>query len=246
MSKNVQLERDTKAIEDEMVREASEFHPTNKGMLLLSIGVILFMIAQLCWNIVLNKKMDTMGGKITEVASITDADRARVDEFEQLYKSNSALNGEVINSILNNVKDLKDHVEDEIDRIDKHVDEVEQSKLDKKQKKTEATTVASSATTTPVSSTTPSGGNMTLVGYYELTAYEETGYPCANGNYPTVGYTVACNSLPLGTRIYIEGYGEYVVEDTGGMGGGVVDIYLGDPGACIQFGRQGANVYIVN
>lgn len=87
---------------------------------------------------------------------------------------------------------------------------------------------------------------MSYAGYYELTAYEYTGSTCANGNMPTVGYTVACNSLPLGTQIYIEGYGYYVVEDTGGMGGNVIDIYLGDPGACIQFGRQGANVYIVN
>lgn len=87
---------------------------------------------------------------------------------------------------------------------------------------------------------------MSYAGYFTLTAYEWTGSPCANGNMPSVGYTVACNSLPLGTRIYIEGYGTYVVEDTGGMGGGVIDIYLGDPDACVQFGRQGANVYIVN
>lgn len=83
------------------------------------------------------------------------------------------------------------------------------------------------------------------LGYYTLTAYEWTGNPCANGNYPTGGYTVACNSLPLGTRIYIEGYGEYVVEDRGGMSDSVIDIYLGDYDTCIQFGVQGANVYIV-
>ena len=83
------------------------------------------------------------------------------------------------------------------------------------------------------------------LGYYTLTAYEWTGNPCANGSYPTEGYTVACNSLPLGTRIYIEGYGEYVVEDRGGMSDSVIDIYLGDYDTCIQFGVQGANVYIV-
>jgi 3D (Asp-Asp-Asp) domain-containing protein len=87
-------------------------------------------------------------------------------------------------------------------------------------------------------------GNMRSIGWYELTAYEATGSPCANGNYPTVGYTVACNSLPLGTRIHIAGYGDYVVEDTGGMGGGVIDIYLGDSASCIQFGRQSAEVFI--
>ena len=89
-------------------------------------------------------------------------------------------------------------------------------------------------------------GGMTYVGYYELTAYEWTGNPCANGNYPTTGYTVACNTLPLGTTIYIEGYGTYVVEDTGGMGGGVVDIYMGDVNTCYEFGRQVANIYIID
>ena len=92
----------------------------------------------------------------------------------------------------------------------------------------------------------PVEGGMTYLGCYELTAYEETGSCCANGNYPTVGYTVACNSLPLGTHIYIEEYGDYVVEDTGGMGGGVIDIYLGDYNECINFGRRSANVYVYN
>lgn len=85
----------------------------------------------------------------------------------------------------------------------------------------------------------------TLLGTYELTAYEWTGNPCSDGNYPTCDYTVACNSLPLGTRIYIEGYGEYVVEDRGGMAGNVIDIYMGDYDSCIQFGRRSASIYLL-
>ena len=52
------------------------------------------------------------------------------------------------------------------------------------------------------------------LGTFEMTAYEWTGNPCANGNYPQVGYTVACNSLPLGTTVYIEGVGYRVVEES--------------------------------
>ena len=89
------------------------------------------------------------------------------------------------------------------------------------------------------------GPKMSLVGTYQLTAYIATGNCCASGVYPTVGRTVACNSLPLGTRIYIEGYGEYVVEDTGGMGGGVIDVFVGSYGEAISFGRRSANVYII-
>ena len=91
----------------------------------------------------------------------------------------------------------------------------------------------------------PNTANMTSIGTYELTAYIATGNPCASGVYPTVNHTVACNSLPLGTHIYIEGYGEYVVEDTGGMGGGVIDVFVADYSSAISFGRRTANVYII-
>lgn len=83
------------------------------------------------------------------------------------------------------------------------------------------------------------------LGHYTLTAYEWTGNTCANGEYPTEGYTIACNSLPLGTRVYIEGYGIYTVEDRGGMADNVIDIYLGDYDECIEFGVQEADVYLI-
>lgn len=86
----------------------------------------------------------------------------------------------------------------------------------------------------------------TYLGIYELTAYDATGNPCANGNYPTCGYTVASNSIPMGSRIYIEGYGEYVVEDCGAMSDNVIDVYMGDYDTCIQFGRRSAKVYLIN
>ena len=92
----------------------------------------------------------------------------------------------------------------------------------------------------------PEASEGVYLGCYELTAYPWTGDPCANGSYPTLGYTVACNSLALGTRIYIEGYGEYVVEDRGGMPDNVIDVYMGDYESCIQFGRRSANVYLID
>lgn len=36
-----------------------------------------------------------------------------------------------------------------------------------------------------------------------------------------------------------------VVEDTGGMGNNVVDVYLGDYNECIQFGRWNTEVYVI-
>lgn len=82
-------------------------------------------------------------------------------------------------------------------------------------------------------------------GVFELTAYAWTGNPCANGEYPVEGYTVASNYYPIGTRLWIEGIGERVVTDTGGMSNNVIDIYMGDEETCIQFGRQSAEVYVI-
>ena len=85
------------------------------------------------------------------------------------------------------------------------------------------------------------------LGAFEMTAYEWTGNPCANGNYPEVGYTVACNSLPLGTTVYIEGVGYRVVEDRGAEwhGSSWMDLYLGDVDSCYEWGVRSVEVYIV-
>ena len=85
------------------------------------------------------------------------------------------------------------------------------------------------------------------LGTFEMTAYEWTGNPCANGNYPEVGYTVACNSLPLGTTVYIEGVGYRVVEDRGAEwhGSNWMDLYLGDVDSCYEWGVRSVDVYVV-
>lgn len=89
-----------------------------------------------------------------------------------------------------------------------------------------------------------SGSVGQYLGHYMITAYEWTGDPCANGRYPSEGYTVACNSLPLGTRIYIDGVGERVVEDRGGGGSDWIDLYLGDPDDCWNWGVKYRDVWI--
>ena len=85
------------------------------------------------------------------------------------------------------------------------------------------------------------------IGAYDITAYEWTGYPCANGNYPTEGYTVACNNLPLGTLLYIDGIGYRTVEDRGAdwHSDYWIDLYLGDVSACFEWGIRTRDVWIV-
>ncbi len=103
-------------------------------------------------------------------------------------------------------------------------------------------------------SETADDNGYTYLGCYSLTAYcpcsiccgQWAGGPTTSGAMPSAGHTVACNSLALGTTIYIEGYGTYVVEDTGGMGHGVIDIFFNTHDEALAFGSGSANVYIVN
>ena len=89
------------------------------------------------------------------------------------------------------------------------------------------------------------------LGSYELTAYCGCSYCCgksdgitASGTVATAGRTVASNSIPLGTHILINDV-EYIVEDTGGMGSNVIDIYFNSHQEALEFGRQKGEVYII-
>lgn len=78
----------------------------------------------------------------------------------------------------------------------------------------------------------------------ECTAYTHTGNVTASGVYPVAGRTVASNDFPLGTKLRING-NIYIVEDTGGMGNGVVDIFMDSHAECISFGRQTMQVEVI-
>lgn len=104
--------------------------------------------------------------------------------------------------------------------------------------------------TTQTSTEAPEG--MTYLGTYSLTAYCACEQCCgktdaitASGTVATAGRTVACNSLPFGTVVSING-NQYVVEDRGGMGNNVIDIFFNNHQDAINFGSQSADVYIVN
>ena len=88
---------------------------------------------------------------------------------------------------------------------------------------------------------------MQYMGEWRITAYAYTGSPCANGNYPETGYTIACNSLPFGVEVYIDGVGFRTVEDRGpaSMGDEWCDLYLGDYMECVNWGNQYRKVWVV-
>ena len=52
--------------------------------------------------------------------------------------------------------------------------------------------------------------------------------------------------IPLGTAVYVEGYGYAVADDTGGdIIGNRIDLAMDSHGEAIDFGRQTVKVYIL-
>lgn len=72
----------------------------------------------------------------------------------------------------------------------------------------------------------PSG--MTYIGTYYITGYVASGNPCKDESMPVVGWTAASNDPNLwGKTIHIEGLGDRYIHDTGGMGLGTIDVFVG-------------------
>lgn len=86
-----------------------------------------------------------------------------------------------------------------------------------------------------------------LIGTWRITAYAYTGSACANGEMPETGRTIAHNSLPFGTKVYIEDIGVREVMDRGPayLGTEWCDLYLCDTAECVQWGDQIRKVYLV-
>ena len=82
---------------------------------------------------------------------------------------------------------------------------------------------------------------------FEATAYTWTGNRTATGTWPSRG-TVAVDPrvIPLGTKLYIEGYGPAVAADTGGaIKGQIIDLYLPTEDQCWQWGRRQVEVRVI-
>ena len=78
-------------------------------------------------------------------------------------------------------------------------------------------------------------------------AYETSGYT-ARGSYLRKGLVAVDPSvIPLGTRLYIPGYGHAIADDTGGaIRGNRIDLAFDSYEEAIQFGRRDVTVYIVD
>lgn len=82
----------------------------------------------------------------------------------------------------------------------------------------------------------------------EASAYTFSGRNTYTGTKPGPG-TIAVDPrvIPLGTRLYVEGYGYGVARDVGGaIKGNKVDVFLQSEAAARRWGRKMVNVYLLN
>lgn len=114
--------------------------------------------------------------------------------------------------------------------------------------------VPQKTTTTKSAKNGNSSDNMTYVGKFFITGYDAYCSHCcgksngitASGTQATVGRTIATSKqFSFGTKLYIEGYGTYIVEDRG-VSNGTIDIVAESHEACYDLTRHNVNVYIVN
>lgn len=85
------------------------------------------------------------------------------------------------------------------------------------------------------------------LGQYKITGYDICMQCCgkidgitASGTQATVGRTCAAPpDIPFGTRLWIEGVGERIVEDRGGLGTSKIDVLCEDHPACFAITTEG-------
>ena len=107
----------------------------------------------------------------------------------------------------------------------------------------------STGTATMAMATTDDGASFYYKNSFsvEATAYTWTGNTTATGTWPKVG-TIAVDPdvIPLGSKVYVSGYGFAVAEDTGGaINNNIIDLYMDTYEECIQWGRRQTTIYIL-
>lgn len=79
-------------------------------------------------------------------------------------------------------------------------------------------------------------------------AYTHTGSNTASGTKPKAGFSVAVDpdTIPLGTYLYVDGYGYCKAEDTGGaIKGNKIDLFFDTERECLNWGVRTVRVYVL-
>ena len=186
-----------------------------------------------------------------EISDLNEEVEVQEVIVEQLEKDKKELTEE--NNMLEVDNDAlqldKSSLENELEEVQEKNLELERKLNSKKNETSRSTTNSRSTGNTGSTSNTNSKGR--LLGKFESTAYtlyKDSNAKTAYGLKPQVGViAVDPNVIPLGTKLYVEGYGNAIAGDTGGaIKGRIVDVFFNTRDECMQWGRRQVNVWIVD
>ncbi|MGL4453076.1 MAG: 3D domain-containing protein [Sarcina sp.] len=115
---------------------------------------------------------------------------------------------------------------------------------------------ANSSNSSSTSSNSNSSNSTSTSGYKEVLHVEATAY--SGGTITAMGLkavrdpngisTIAVDPsvIPLGSKVYIPGYGYAIASDTGGaIKGNIIDLFMNSAQACTNWGRRNITIYVV-
>ncbi|EEP9927836.1 DUF348 domain-containing protein [Listeria monocytogenes] len=203
---------------------------------------------------------EKMTVEVTYVNSKAEKKNEQV-KFETVYKEDDSLN-KGVEKVVQEGKNGEKVVEYKVtfeNGKEKKRDVIKENVTSKKtdkvvvrgtKEKVVATPVSNVSTpsTTSSSSSTPSGGKTYRM---ESTAY-------SGGGTTAYGINLSANPglkviavdpriIPLGSKVWVEGYGEAIAGDTGGaIKGNIVDVYFPNESKCYSWGRRMVTVKVLN
>lgn len=185
-----------------------------------------------------------------EIEYDTVSSKQQADYAERIKK----LDDQIV-STQEKMKTLQSKIDDLLDNnTQNEKSNNSQSSNTSNNKSSAATQNDSSSKTVPA----PTTSNKEHLGDFTITYYCTENYPhicgtgdgqTASGAKATPGVTVAADTsiLPMGTKIYIEGIGERVVQDVGGaVKGNHIDVCVNTHSEAMRKGKHSAKVYRVN
>ncbi|EKZ4426543.1 resuscitation-promoting factor [Listeria monocytogenes] len=207
---------------------------------------------------------EKMTVEVTYVNSKAEKKNEQV-KFETVYKEDDSLN-KGVEKVVQEGKNGKKVVEYKVTfengkekKRDVIKENVTSNKTDKvvvrgTKEKVVATPVSNVSTSSATSSSsssassTPSGGKTYKM---ESTAYSDGGTTAyginlsANPGLKVIA--VDPRIIPLGSKVWVEGYGEAIAGDTGGaIKGNIVDVYFPNESQCYSWGRRMVTVKVLN
>ncbi|EEP3909711.1 DUF348 domain-containing protein [Listeria monocytogenes] len=204
---------------------------------------------------------EKMTVEVTYVNSKAEKKNEQV-KFETVYKEDDSLNkgvekvvqegknGEKVVEYKVTFENGKEKKRDVIKEnvTSKKTDKVVVRGMKEKVVATPVSNVSTPSTTSSSSSSTPSGGKTYRM---ESTAY-------SGGGTTAYGINLSANPglkviavdpriIPLGSKVWVEGYGEAIAGDTGGaIKGNIVDVYFPNESQCYSWGRRMVTVKVLN